>query len=336
MCTRRWYCTLMVLAIFLLSINCKPKKERTVRTHQDLGKDLQAPLEKGFSMVFGEDETIQGLLESGSIYGQGCTLALTEWQGRSALAISTDKEFSDAFIPLEKMLGHPFDITAARFFTITMSVPDKSYISALKLNFKDAEDNFGGIGEVVNNFYGNYKRWMTVTIDLGNLLPDFQNWHGTGNPLGQTTHLSLNPYNGHQAAPSTIYVHSLALSDTDPRVADTKALADVVYPEDNIPFVIDFDDPSVLHQQMAYRSFESSFQALGKNIGGNPSMAIRLKGNDANKYIAFLPKLHQITGNPVDFTKYVPSFFLLPSSRERCLPIGQSLFGLQGLERYIV
>ena len=64
-----------------------------------------------------------------------------------------------------------------------------------------------------------------------------------------------------------------------------------------------FDNPEALQKQMAIRSFESSFQAMSKNVAGNPTMAIRLKGNEKNKHIAFLPILDKVTGSSVGFTK---------------------------------
>ena len=67
--------------------------------------------------------------------------------------------------------------------------------------------------------------------------------------------------------------------------------------------MVDFDDARQLRRWTAFRAFESSFQSLQKGIAGNETMAIRLKGSDKNRFIAFLPMFDKMTGKPLDFTK---------------------------------
>ena len=262
-----------------------------------------------FYLHLARDSVAQRLLSDSIIFGSGCQLSLTETGGRPALAIKTSQEFSDAFIKLEHLYGYPVDVSQARYLSLSLYVPDSSWISAMKFNFKDSLGNFGGANEVFNNFYGHYNRWIDVVVDIQTLLPDFKNWTGNSSPLPRVSLLSFNPYNAHQADSSVIYVNNLRLSDEKPDAQYTRALAPRPRQEPNIPYEINFDNLKRLRTQTAYRSFESSYQALASGVAGNETRAIRLKGNEVNEHIAFLPMLDKLTGKPVDFTRVSRIYF---------------------------
>jgi len=298
----RYALFLVVFSLFFAS--CKEQKKSAEEpSHSSDFSEFKSENTSSFAIRFAADETTNAFLIDSTLYGIGNSISIVEKNGLTALQIETDKEFSDAYIDLVKLFGHPIDFSKGRYLSMKLLVPEGSWINAMKLNFKDSHNNFGGVGEFSNNFYGNYGKWMDVVVDLQELIPNYKSWQGEGNPLSKTSLLSLNPYNAHQADSSVIYVHSIRLSDTKLDLDYTPALAARVAPKANIPFAIDFDNDEKLRQYMAYRSFESSYQAMQKNVAGNTSMAIRLKGKEENKYIAFLPKLNEMTGKPVDFTK---------------------------------
>ncbi|MCM5663814.1 hypothetical protein [Galbibacter mesophilus] len=270
-----------------------------------------------FTINFSDEETVQKLLQDSILYGSDCAVAFKTVGELPALEVKTKAEFSDAFIDFEKLFGHTIDFSQSSYLTVKMYVPKNSWISALKFNFKDAKGNFGGGQEVFNNFYQNENQWIEMTVDMKDIAAEFQNWSGDENPLPQTQLLSLNPYNAHQADSSSIYIHSLKLTQQKPEGNFVPRLAERVELENNIPYEINFDDEATLKKHIAYRSYESSYQALAKNVAGNPSRAIRVKGNDTNKYIAFLPIMDKVTGKPVDFTKVKTlyfSYYITPDS----------------------
>lgn len=256
-----------------------------------------------FNVRFAKDSVTNNLLRDSTIFGSGVKVSLKEIGGTEALEIRTDQEFSDAFLDFEKLFGHTIDFNQANYVSMKLWVPKESWISALKFNIKDSNGNFGGFNEITNNFYGNHDRWLNVMVNMQDIIHDFKNWNGEDSPLSKTKFLSLNPYNAHQADSSSIYIHSIKLSDTKPEGSFIAALAPRPVIEPNIPHTITFDDEELARQQMAIRAFESTYQAMAKNVGGNQTMAIRLKGKESNKHLAFLPILDKMTGKPVDFTK---------------------------------
>ena len=228
--------------------------------------------------------------------------------GRKALKISTESEFSDFFIDLENTFGYPIDFTKAKYLTLRIMVPEGSYIKAMKLNFKDAAGNFGGVGEVANNFPGNYGEWQTVLIDLEEALQDFRLWHGDNSPLPAVTQLSLNPYNANHEGDQSYYVNLIQVSNEKPAYDFDEPLL----PHPNIPnqtYTFTFDDQENMDALMAYRVFEASNQAFATGIGGNETNAIRLRGRDFLNNIAFLPILKDMNGQSVDFTRLEEIFF---------------------------
>ncbi len=256
-----------------------------------------------FVIQFADDEATQKLLNDSILYEHKNKIAIKEIQGLPALEIKTDNEFSDAQIDFEKLFGHTIDFTKSRYVSMKILVPKESRIGALKFNFKDNDGNGGGCGEIANNFYGHYDQWLNVAVDMQDLVPHYKSWGGDGNPLSKTSIFTLNPYNAHQADSSVIYVNNISLGDQKPDLDYIEPLVAEPNVQPNIPFTIDFDDEKTLQTYTAYRSFESSYQALSQGLGGNATMAVRLKGKPQNKFIAFLPKLHELTGHPVDFTK---------------------------------
>lgn len=262
-----------------------------------------------FQLDFQNETATQALLADSLIYGSGCHVGWQRVDGRRALAVTTSREFSDAFINLRQLFGHSFDFTQAQYLSMKLWVPHDSWVSAMKLNFQDSLGNFGGCAEVFNNFYGHYDRWLDVVVHLPDITPDFQNWVGDESPLPRVTQLALNPYNAHQADSSVIYVSDIRLSNEKPDRHYTAALAPKPTHQPNVPYEINFDDEALLRQLTAYRAFESSYQALARGVASNETMAIRLKGNDENKYIAFLPILDKVTGQPVDFTRVKRLYF---------------------------
>ncbi|MEO0332271.1 MAG: hypothetical protein AAF223_11400, partial [Bacteroidota bacterium] len=292
--------------IFIVSLFCfcTDQPPTIERASQFVSQDPTS-----FEISFTHDGSTSRLLSDSIIYGSGCQLAIAKIGNQSALEIKTDKEFSDAFVDLEQLFGYTFNFSQARYLSMKLWVPDSSWISTMKLNLKDTLGNFGGFKEVFNNFHGNYNQWVEVVIDMQTILPDFQNWAGDENPLSRVAQLSLNPYNAHQADSSVIYVNNVRLSNEKPDLNYTSPLVPLPESSPNTAYKITFDDDSLLRQLMAYRSFESSYQAFAKGIGGNKTRAIRLKGKEENKHIAFLPMLDKMTGKPVDFTQVKRIYF---------------------------
>jgi hypothetical protein len=156
-----------------------------------------------------------------------------------------------------------------------------------------------------------------MVVDLQDIIPVFKNWQGDQSPLPRTAYLTFNPYNAHQADSSSIYIQKLTLSNDKPTGDMLPRLAKPIKVDQNIPYEINFDDDATLRRHTAFRSYESSFQAIANHVAGNETRAIRLKGSDQNKYIAFLPILDKVTGKPVDFTKVKRiyfSYYLTPES----------------------
>lgn len=289
---------LLVMSLVFLH-SCKPDHQ-TAKTTDSL---FQSESATAFHIRFANDPETQGLIRDRVIYGSGATVSLKTIDGIDALEVRTDQEFSDAFIDLEQLFGHTIDLSKARYVSLKLRVPNESFIRALKFNVKDEQGNFGGFNEITNNFYGNYDRWMDVLVDMQQVIPVFKNWHGAKSPLQHAKLLSLNPYNAHQADSSSIYVHSIRLSNEPPQGDFTDALAPRPLIEPNSPLTITFDDGELTHRQMAIRAFESTYQAMARNVAGNETMAIRLKGKESDKHLAFLPILDKMTGQPVDFTQ---------------------------------
>ena len=290
---------LFLVLFILVFVSCKT--ENKVDNHSTSLFESESPTD--FNIRFAKDSITKGFIRDSIIFGSGASVSIKNIDGLDALEVRTNSEFSDAFLNLEKLFGHTIDFSKAKYVSMKLWVPNESWITALKLNFKDTKGNFGGCDEITNNFYGNYNQWINVVIDMQEVIPEFKNWHGEESPLPKTKYLSLNPYNAHQADSSSIYIHSLKLSDEKPHGDFTEAL--VQRPEiiQNNPYTITFDDEELLHRQMAIRAFESTYQAMSKNIAGNSSMAIRLKGKENNTHLAFLPILDKLTSAPVDFTK---------------------------------
>ena len=232
-----------------------------------------------------------------------------EVEDLNAQKVSTNSEFSDFLIDLETTYGRTFDFTEAGYLTLRLLVPEGSYIRAMKLNFRDADGNFGGVGEVINNFPQHYGEWQTVTVDLKEILPTFKNWHGDKSPLTAVKELSLNPYNANQGGDQTYYVNLVQLSDEAP----AGSITDPLLPRPAIPnqtYTYTFDDQEDMDALMAYRVFEASNQAFAKNIAGNPTNAIRMRGRPSLNNIAFLPIVSAMNqGQPVDFTQVDSLFF---------------------------
>ncbi|MEM1324691.1 MAG: hypothetical protein AAGI23_01995 [Bacteroidota bacterium] len=270
-----------------------------------------------FEIVFESPEQLNQLLKDSLIYGTDCEVVATSIGNKTALQITTTSEFSDAFVDLQQLFGYPINFAEAKYLSVHLYVPKESWISTLKFNFRDSSGNFGGFQEIFNNFYDHTDQWINMVVDLDEVRPDFQNWSGDRSPLPYTTLLTFNPYNAHQAAHSSIYIHSLTLSAEKPEGDFLPRLAISATSDTNVPYEINFDDEQLLRQHTAFRSFESSFQALAKGVADNPTMAIRIKGNDENKHIAFLPILDKTTGQAVDFTQveeiYFP-YYLTPES----------------------
>lgn len=232
-----------------------------------------------------------------------------ELSGLNAQKISTNSEFSDFLIDLEATYGKTFDLTKAGYLSLRLLVPEDSYIRAMKLNFRDSEGNFGGVGEVINNFPYHYGEWQTATVDLKKILPTFKNWHGDKSPLTAVKELSLNPYNANQGGDQTYYVNLVQLSDEAPE----GSITDPLLPRPTIPnqaYTYTFDDQDDMDALMAYRVFEASNQVFAKNIAGNPTYAIRMRGRPNLNNIAFLPIVSAMNeGQPVDFTQVDSLFF---------------------------
>ncbi len=293
------------IAFFLLLtvlVGCK--------TTNDTGNVIESTDAATFVLELGEDALDQSMIADGTLSCSGCSVSLESIAGKPAIGITTDQEFSDGFIDLKKLYGYPINFREADYLELELYVPKDSWITALKFNYKDDEGNFGGCHEIANNFHGNYDRWIKVKVDLKEALADCKNWVGDKSPIPNTASLSLNPYNTHQADSSAIYVHRIWVGNDLPAgdfVAALSAKPDTI----TSPFVMDFEDTPHFRQILAYRGFESSGQAFGKNKFGNPTNAVRLKNsNDVKrKFTCFLPMFDKVTGSPVDFTKVKKIYF---------------------------
>ena len=242
--------------------------------------------------------------DSVPIEASDCRSVTANIAGRDCRRVATDREFSDLLIDVASVTGGPVDFRDARYLTLELYVPSDSWISAIKLNFRDAAGNFGGVPEVANGFVDHPDRWVRTTVDLQTVLPKFQRWHGDASPLPAVTHLSLNPYNADQSSPQPWYVRSVRLSPIPPEPTDDD-IEPIVAPEpvvDNARFTMTFDDDHALRRWTSVRAFEATHQAFRRGVAGNATRAIRVSGLDRNKHIVFLPMFDRLTGRPVDLT----------------------------------
>ena len=241
-------------------------------------------------------------IESGVLDGQACELAAAEVDGRPALRLRTSSEFCDGLVDLRAVAGGPVDFRDARWLRLVTRVPADSRVAALKLNFRDADGNFGGVSEVVNTFAVRPGEWVETVVDLRTVLPSFAVWHGEGDPLPAVTHLSLNPYCADQSRPSDLYVAELELTAGRPTRSFEPAFCEPPGFARTLPLRLDFDDEQTLRRMTAVRSFEASGQALRSGVAGNATTAVRLTGLEKNRYIAFLPMFDRLCGGPLDLT----------------------------------
>ena len=257
-----------------------------------------------FAVSFEDADQVRGWIADGTLEAGDCTLTPVTIDGVGCLRLTTQSEFSDALLDLTKLAGGPLDLSAARFLTLRLHVPQPSWIAAVKLNLRAADGSFGGVPEVANNFVPHRGRWVTVVADLRLALPRFQLWHGETDPRPHATHVSLNPYCADQSRPSSLCIRSLSLSDTRPprQPDEVAALAERPSHPAGLPFAMDFDDETALRRLTAWRSFESSVQAFAVGVAGNPTRAIRLQGKESNRHIAFLPMFERMSGQPLDLT----------------------------------
>ncbi len=262
-----------------------------------------------FQLVWNDEADLQQLLTDSVIFGSSSRARVKEVGGHSALEIKTSSEFSDTFVDVKKLFGHTINFSQGGYLSMQLWVPQESWISAMKFNFRDTLGNFGGGAEVFNNFYGHYDQWMNVTADVQDIAASFKNWVGDDNPLPQVAQFSFNPYNAHQADSSVVYVRDIRFTAEQPEETYNTALATLPEQLPNIPYELNFDDEATLRQLTAYRSFESSCQAFAKGVAGNNTRAIRIKGSDQNEHIAFLPIFDKMTGKPVDFTQVRRLYF---------------------------
>lgn len=255
-----------------------------------------------FSLTVEDLDHARRLIEGGVITCSACSLRPTMAAGKPAVEVRTAAEFSDAFVDLVALTGGPVDFTAHDHLHFEILVPDSSWVSAMKFNFRDAAGNLGGVPEVANGFYGSGETWVRGVADLGVLRERYQTWRGDDGALDDATAISLNPYTAHQGDSSSFFVHALSLA-SEPLPGYTPQLTARPDSVANDRYTITFDDREWLARQGAYRTFESSYQAYAENVAGNPTRAIRLKGKAENEYIAFLPEIEPITGHPVDLSR---------------------------------
>ena len=254
-----------------------------------------------FSFEIADRQQARRLIDDGTLSCSACSLRPAEVDGRAAVEVRTAAEFSDAFLDLAALTGGPVDFTAHDYLHFELLVPDSSWVSAVKFNFRDAEGNLGGVPEAANGFYGSGEAWVRGVADLRRLRRRYQTWRGDGSALADAIAISFNPYTAHQADSSSYFIRGLALGDEvlpgyrEPLVPRPASVA-------NDRYTITFDDRAWLARQGAYRTFESSYQAFAEGVAGNPTRAIRLKGKTDNRYIAFLPEVEPITGHPVDLS----------------------------------
>lgn len=260
------------------------------------------------------------LLDQGLIEARQAAVRPATVGGERALAVVTNAEFSDVLLDVERLFGHPVALAEARYLHLRLYVPAGSWVRAIKINLADRDGNLGGIPEVANNFYGRYDGWFETVVDLRDYAGRYQNWVGEADLWAGAPLLSLNPYCAHQQDSSRFYVSYLALTDERPALPDPQpALAPRHVLPPGEPFTFTFDDDRLLHDLVAYRTFESSDQAFATGVAGNPGRAIRLRGRDHLNNIAFLPLIDKMTGAPADFTRYQRLFFdyyLTPESAD--------------------
>ncbi len=290
---------LLILILSTILFSCSTKNETYFKSSSNTE----------FKINFENDETLRKYLSEGFLSEGNCELNPAEIAGEGCLEIKTNSEFSDGFIHVNQLFGHYIDFSNACYLYMRLYIPEESWICAMKLNFQDDVGNNGGCKEVFNNFYGHTNQWLDFVVDLQEIKDDFQNWKGTENTMQNSSSFSLNPYCGHQGKKSSIYISKIELTSEKKEMDYHPSLAPKVNIQPNIPFEMNFDNEQYLRNIMAYRGFESTFQAVENNIGGNPTTAIRIKANATNKHFVFLPEMIKVTGNSVDFTKVDSLYF---------------------------
>ena len=277
-------------------------------TAADLTADLTADR---LAVSFVDDDRISAMIADGSVSGSDCSVEVGRSNGRSCLAVHTDHEFSDVELDLLKLGFGETDFRRARFLTLEVEVPEGSWVSAIKLNFRDAKGNFGGIPEVSNAMVFHPGAWIRTTIDLQKLMPDFQVWHGSASPLSAVTRLCLNPYNADQSSPQRWNLRRVILTPdrqalrselarASPPVQKVDALVSKPSMSRDTSLSMTFDDDRQLRRWTAWRAFEATNQAFRSGVAGNPSRAIRVRGLDHYRHIVFLPMVERMTGHTMD------------------------------------
>ena len=153
--------------LFLLLASCQFAEKRNTKIDEAWSSINQT----SFKLDLFHKESLHKMLNDSLLFGSKCRVSVKEIGDRYALEIKTIDEFCDAFIHLYRLSGHSYDFTQARYLSMSLYVPHDSWISTMKLNFKDSSENFGGCAEVFNNFYGNTDTWLNFVVDLQDILP---------------------------------------------------------------------------------------------------------------------------------------------------------------------
>ena len=287
--------------------------------------------EDGFTLDLTNTSEGQRLLADSSIYCQGCTVTVTTALGRPALCLTTQAEFSDAYLDLLKLFGRPFDFTAPRYLNFDVYVPPGSAISSVKFNQLGSDGTFGGCGNYYNNIPPDARRrWVTVSVPLAEQAAYCTAWVGNGDFSKAVRALTINPFNAERSDSSTLYINRISLSDRPRRGAIEDRLAPRPLVAENNPYTITWDDRELLRRQLAYRTFEATTQSIQGGKFGNATQAIRAYGTGQNNYICLLPDIEQMTGHPVNFRAVDSLFFRYYLSPESDTVQGARLFLTSG------
>lgn len=263
-----------------------------------------------FEIVLGEDVAAENWVEQGVLTCSDCDVRVEVIDGKKAIKVTSNAEFSDAYIDLIALFEHSINFYQANYALVEVYLPEESHITALKFNYQDMAGNSGGCEEIVNNFENKRGQWHTYKVDLRKALSKCSIWSGDEDPIGNAVKFSLNPYNSHQADSSSIYVHGIKISKAEP-IGDYEPPLVQRPDTTSAPFLMDFENTPYFRQVLAYRGFETTYQAFASGVGGNETQAVRIKNENGSrrKFTSFLPEFLKITGHPVDFTKLNKFYF---------------------------
>jgi hypothetical protein len=299
--------TFRLLLVFLLfGVELSAQKSVFKKDHSNL------------TLKVGTDTTGKSALANNVIFASSGKVSIQKVKSKVCLGLSSNKEFSDAFYDLKKLVGSEIDFTQAKYLWFDLYVPKPSSMAAIKFNFKDEEGNFGGSAEMANGFATNKDKWLKVLVNMDKLRESFTLWHGSQNPLQKVRYFSVNPYNYNLEDSSVVYFNNINFGMVKP--SDYTEFTAPILGLKSFPFKMDFEDTPTMQSLLAYRKFEGSNQLFAQNIAGNVTTALRIKGSETKKNLAFLPNIYKMCqGQTINFTnakRIKFKYYLTPESED--------------------